>query len=97
MASCFDISIIDAWNTGDENVTNGSVDDYDFDWGSGCCQPEEEPSCRCRRNCCTCQLEEEPSCRCRRNCCTCQPVEEPPADDECVAEEAGEDYPVIQL
>ena len=30
MASCFDISIIDAWNTGDENVTNGSVDDYDL-------------------------------------------------------------------
>lgn len=80
MASCFDISIIDAWNTGDENVTDGSVDDYDFNWGSGCCQPEEEPSCRCRRN-----------------CGTCQPEEEPPVDDECVAEEAGEDYPVIQL
>ena len=33
MTSCFDISIIDAWNTGDEDVINGSVDNYDFDWG----------------------------------------------------------------
>lgn len=91
MASCFDISIIDAWNTGAENVTDGSVDDYDFDWGS-----EETPSCGCCRTCRTCQPVENPSCRCREDCCTCQPVEEPPVD-ECVTEENGEDYPVVQL
>lgn len=91
MASCFDISIIDAWNTGAENVTDGSVDDYDFDWGS-----EETPSCGCRRTCRTCQPVENPSCRCREDCCTCWPVEEPPVD-ECVTEENGEDYPVVQL
>ena len=89
MASCFDISIIDAWNTGAENVTDGSVDDYDFDWGS-----EETPSCGCCRTCRTCQPVENPSCRCREDCCTCWPVEEPP---ECVTEENGEDYPVVQL
>lgn len=91
MASCFDISIIDAWNTGAENVTDGSVDDYDFDWGS-----EETPSCGCSRTCRTCQPVENPSCRCREDCCTCWPVEEPPVD-ECVTEENGEDYPVVQL
>lgn len=91
MASCFDISIIDAWNTGAENVTDGSVDDYDFDWGS-----EETPSCGCCRTCRTCQPVENPSCRCREDCCTCWPVEEPPVD-ECVTEENGEDYPVVQL
>ena len=91
MASCFDISIIDAWNTGAENVTDGSVDDYDFDWGS-----EETPSCGCCRTCRTCQPVEDPSCRCREDCCTCWPVEEPPVD-ECVTEENGEDYPVVQL
>lgn len=91
MASCFDISIIDAWNTGAENVTDGSVDDYDFDWGS-----EETPSCGCYRTCRTCQPVENPSCRCREDCRTCQPVEEPPVD-ECVTEENGEDYPVVQL
>ncbi len=91
MASCFDISIIDAWNTGAENVTDGSVDDYDFDWGS-----EEPPSCGCCRTCRTCQPVENPSCRCREDCCTCWPVEEPPVD-ECVTEENGEDYPVVQL
>ncbi|WP_294526632.1 hypothetical protein [uncultured Allofournierella sp.] len=91
MASCFDISIIDAWNTGAENVTDGSVDDYDFDWGS-----EETPSCGCCRTCRTCQPVENPSCRCREDCRTCQPVEEPPVD-ECVTEENGEDYPVVQL
>ena len=91
MASCFDISIIDAWNTGAENVTDGSVDDYDFDWGS-----EETPSCGCCRTCRTCQPVENPSCRCREDCCTCQPVEGPPVD-ECVTEENGEDYPVVQL
>ncbi|WP_291243547.1 hypothetical protein [Fournierella sp.] len=91
MASCFDISIIDAWNTGAENVTDGSVDDYDFDWGS-----EEPPSCGCCRTCRTCQPVENPSCRCREDCRTCQPVEEPPVD-ECVTEENGEDYPVVQL
>lgn len=108
MASCFDISIIDAWNTGAENVTDGSVDDYDFDWGSeeppscGCCrtcrtcQPVENPSCRCREDCCTCWPVEESTCGCRRHCRTCQPVEEPPVD-ECVTEENGEDYPVVQL
>ena len=91
MASCFDISIIDAWNTGAENVTDGSVDDYNFDWGS-----EETPSCGCCRTCRTCQPVENPSCRCREDCRTCQPVEEPPVD-ECVTEENGEDYPVVQL
>lgn len=91
MASCFDISIIDAWNTGAENVTDGSVDDYDFDWGS-----EETPSCGCCRTCRTCQPVENPSCRCREDCRTCWPVEEPPVD-ECVTEENGEDYPVVQL
>ena len=91
MASCFDISIIDAWNTGAENVTDGSVDDYDFDWGS-----EETPSCGCCRTCRTCQSVENPSCRCREDCRTCQPVEEPPVD-ECGTEENGEDYPVVQL
>ena len=91
MASCFDISIIGAWNTGAENVTDGSVDDYDFDWGS-----EETPSCGCCRTCRTCQPVENPSCRCREDCCTCWPVEEPPVD-ECVTEENGEDYPVVQL
>ena len=91
MASCFDISIIDAWNTGAENVTDGSVDDYDFDWGS-----EETPSCGCCRTCRTCQPVENPSCRCREDCRTCQPVEEPPVD-ECVTEENGEDYRVVQL
>ena len=91
MASCFDISIIDAWNTGAENVTDGSVDDYDFDWGS-----EETPSCGCCRTCRTCQPVENPSSRCREDCRTCQPVEEPPVD-ECVTEENGEDYPVVQL
>lgn len=91
MASCFDISIIDAWNTGAENVTDGSVDDYDFDWGS-----EDPPSCGCCRTCRTCQPVENPSCRCREDCRTCQPVEEPPVD-ECVTEENGEDYPVVQL
>ena len=91
MASCFDISIIDAWNTGAENVTDGSVDDYDFDWGS-----EETPSCGCCRTCRTCQPVENPSCRCREDCCTCWPVEEPPVV-ECVTEENGEDYPVVQL
>ena len=91
MACCFDISIIDAWNTGAENVTDGSVDDYDFDWGS-----EETPSCGCCRTCRTCQPVENPSCRCREDCRTCQPVEEPPVD-ECVTEENGEDYPVVQL
>ncbi len=91
MASCFDISIIDAWNTGAENVTDGSVDDYDFDWGS-----EEPLSCGCCRTCRTCQPVENPSCRCREDCRTCQPVEEPPVD-ECVTEENGEDYPVVQL
>lgn len=51
MASCFDISIIDAWNTGDEDVTDGSVDNYDFDWGT----PRAKMPCGCRR----CQPEEE--------------------------------------
>ena len=51
MASCFDISIIDAWNTGDENVIDGSVDDYDFDWGSGSDAPQENPPCTCRNTC----------------------------------------------
>lgn len=55
MASCFDISIIDAWNTGDENVTNGSVDDYDFEWGSGTDTPQENPPCNCRNTCRNCQ------------------------------------------
>ncbi len=55
MASCFDISIIDAWNTGDENVTNGSVDDYDFEWGSGTDTPQENPPCNCRNTCRSCQ------------------------------------------
>ena len=32
MTSCFDISIIDAWNTGDEDVINGSVDKYTALW-----------------------------------------------------------------
>ena len=91
MASCCDISMTDAWNTGAENVTDGSVDDYDFDWGS-----EETPSCGCCRTCRTCQPVENPSCRCREDCRTCQPVEEPPVD-ECVTEENGEDYPVVQL
>ena len=54
MASCFDISIIDAWNTGDENVTNGSVDDYDFEWGSGTDTPKENPPCNCRHTCRNC-------------------------------------------
>ena len=49
MASCFDISIIDAWNTGDENVTNGSVDDYDFEWGSGTDTSQENPPCNRNR------------------------------------------------
>ena len=59
MASCFDISIIDAWNTGDENVTNGSVDDYDFDWGSGSDTPQENPSCNCRNTCRNCQTSDD--------------------------------------
>ena len=84
MASCFDISIIDVWNTGDENVTNGSVDNYDFDWGSGN-SPEENPPCGCRRTCCTCQTEKQPPV----NECTCE-AEEEAAEDE-------EDYPVVQL
>ena len=54
MTSCFDISIIDAWNTGDEDVINGSVDNYDFDWGGS------TPPCGCRRTCCTQPPEELP-------------------------------------
>lgn len=54
MTSCFDISIIDAWNTGDEDVIDGSVDNYDFDWGGS------TPPCGCRRTCCSRPPEEQP-------------------------------------
>lgn len=58
MTSCFDISKIDAWNTGDENVTDGSVDDYDFDWGGTVKTPDEPPGCGCRNDVQTQQTEE---------------------------------------
>lgn len=81
MASCFDISLIDAWNTGDENVTDGSVDDYDFDWGGTVRTPDENSGCGCQR-CQTDTSEQEP---------------EETSSEDITEEQNPEDYPIVQL
>ena len=75
-----------AYAVGDEDVTNGSVENYDFDWG----EPVTTPDCRCTEcsgcgNRCSCNCGnssggqhrwgcqgscERGACGCR-NCCSC--------------------------
>lgn len=57
-----------AYAVGDEDVINGSVENYDFDWG----EPVTSPDCRCRQRCswgsrCSCNCGN--SCRCQDRCC----------------------------
>lgn len=70
-----------AYAVGDEDVTDGSVENYDFDWG----EPVATPDCR-RGECCGCGSR--CSCNCRNSCgcqnccscedgCTCTPEPEP--------------------
>lgn len=59
-----------AYAVGDEDVINGSVENYDFDWG----EPVTTPDCRCTEcsgcgNRCSCNCGN--SCGCQ-NRCGCQ-------------------------
>ena len=93
-----------AYAVGDEDVTDGSVENYDFDWGD----PVVTPNCRCD-NCTGCQNR----CGCRCGCgetCGCgeeadpepdpDPVEEQPACSctRCKSAVAdGDTYPIVDL
>lgn len=71
-----------AYAVGDEDVIDGSVENYDFDWGD----PVTTPDCRCRNSCgcvdrCSCNCGDSCSCQnrcgcnssCRcQNCCNCE-------------------------
>lgn len=63
-----------AYAVGDEDVINGSVENYDFDWGEPVTTPDECSGCgsRCSCNCgnsCGCQNR----CGCQGSCgCGCQ-------------------------
>lgn len=85
-----------AYAVGDEDVINGSVENYDFDWG----EPVTTPDCRCTecsgcRNCCSCG-----------DACVCTPEPEPEPDPDpvectgsrcgCTASDEGT-YPIIDL
>ncbi|WP_394963814.1 hypothetical protein [Candidatus Allofournierella excrementigallinarum] len=97
-----------AYAPGDEDVTNGSVENYDLNWG----EPVATPDCRCGE-CCGCGSR--CSCNCRNSCgcqnccscedsCTCTPEPEPDPDPVectggrcgCTASEEGA-YPIIDL
>ncbi|HJB67652.1 MAG TPA: hypothetical protein H9770_02285 [Candidatus Fournierella excrementigallinarum] len=83
-----------AYAPGDEDVTNGSVENYDLNWG----EPVATPDCRCGE-CCGCQN----CCSCEDSC-TCTPEPEPDPDPVectggrcgCTASEEGA-YPIIDL
>ena len=81
MTSCFDISKIDAWNTGAEDVTDGSVDDYELDWDGTSGTPTEPERCGCG-----CR-------RCRPNV---QEPEQKTTQDT-GKEQRTDEYPVVQL
>ena len=57
-----------AYAVGDEDVINGSVENYDFDWGD----PVTTPDCRCRQGCgcggCSCRCRNSCGCGCQNNC-----------------------------
>ena len=95
-----------AYAVGDEDVTDGSVENYDFDWG----EPVATPDCR-RGECCGCGSR--CSCNCRNSCgcqnccscedgCTCTPEPEPDPVEctssrcSCTASDEGT-YPIIDL
>lgn len=85
-----------AYAVGDEDVTNGSVENYDFDWG----EPVTTPDCRCTEcsgcgsrcscncgNSCGCQNRCGNCCGCRNCCscgntCVCTPEPEPEPDPD---------------
>lgn len=58
-----------AYAVGDEDVTNGSVENYDFDWG----EPVTTPDCRCTEcsgcgNRCSCNCGNSCGCQNRWGC-----------------------------
>lgn len=57
-----------AYAVGDEDVINGSVENYDFDWGD----PVTTPDCRCRQGCgcggCSYRCRNSCGCGCQNNC-----------------------------
>lgn len=97
-----------AYAVGDEDVINGSVENYDFDWGD----PVTTPDCRCRQGCgcggCSCRCRNSCGCGCQNNCgCeeigSCEPEPDPdpvecPSHCGC-GNTASEDtnYPIIDL
>lgn len=79
-----------AYAVGDEDVINGSVENYDFDWG----EPVTTPDCRCTEcsscgsrcscncgNSCGCQNRCGNCCSCG-NTCVCTPEPEPEPDPD---------------
>lgn len=81
-----------AYAVGDEDVTNGSVENYDFDWGDPVAPPDDRCgecpdncnrcSCGCQNRCGCCN-----SCGCQNRCnccnpCGCETVPEPGPEPE---------------
>ena len=79
-----------AYAVGDEDVTNGSVENYDFDWGDPVAPPDDrcgECPDNCNRCSCGCQNRCGNCCGCRNCCscgntCVCTPEPEPEPDPD---------------
>lgn len=91
-----------AYAVGDEDVTNGSVENYDLDWG----EPVTPPDCGCSEGC-----ESRCGCNCQTRCgcagtCGCETGPDPEPDPgECTDNACGctetasndDTYPILDL